>query len=143
MSSPPDSPSTSHVRDVILRHGRTLRLRPPLPDDADAVLDFFRGLDDQSLYMRFHGTRRVGPDILDGLLDPDWSVRGALIGILRGDGGDEVVAVASYARLRDPLMAEAAFAVATSCRGSGSARGSWRSSPRRRPRWASRHSWPT
>ena len=60
MSSPPGSPIVSHVRDVILRHGRTLRLRPPLPDDAEAVLDFFRRLDDQSLYMRFHGTRRIG-----------------------------------------------------------------------------------
>ena len=120
MSSPPDSPTTSHVRDVILRHGRTLRLRPPLPADADAVLGFFRGLDDQSLYLRFHGTRRVTPDILDGLLDPDWSVRGALIGVMRGDDGDEeVVAVASYARLRDPLVAEAAFAVATELQGLG------------------------
>jgi len=109
----------SHVRDVILRHGRTLRLRPPLPDDAEAVLDFFRRLDDQSLYMRFHGTRRIGQDILDGLLDPDWSVRGALIGILRGDTGEEVVAVASYARLRDPRLAEAAFAVATDLQGMG------------------------
>ena len=119
MSSPPGSPIVSHVRDVILRHGRTLRLRPPLPDDAEAVLDFFRRLDDQSLYMRFHGTRRIGHDILDGLLDPDWSVRGALIGLLRGDTGDEVVAVASYARLRDPRLAEAAFAVATDLQGLG------------------------
>src|SRR6266516_7535130 len=113
MSSPTDSPSTSHVRDVILRQGRTLRLRPPLPADAEPVLDFFRRLDDQSRYMRFHGTRRIAADILDGVLDPDWSVRGALIGVLRGDEGDEVVAVASYSRLRDPRMAEAAFAVAT------------------------------
>ncbi len=119
MSSPPGSPIVSHVRDVILRHGRTLRLRPPLPDDAEAVLDFFRRLDDRSLYMRFHGTRRISHDILDGLLDPDWSARGALIGLLRGDAGDEVVAVASYARLRDPRLAEAAFAVATELQGLG------------------------
>src|SRR5436309_3257591 len=120
MSSPTGSPRTSHVRDVILRHGRTLRLRPPLPQDAEAVLDFFRGLDAESRYLRFHGTRRIGPDILDGLLDPDWSVRGALIGVVRGDhAGEEVVAVASYARLRDPRMAEAAFAVATELQGLG------------------------
>jgi acetate---CoA ligase (ADP-forming) len=120
MPGPTDSQTASHVRDVILRHGRTLRLRPPLPGDADAVLDFFRGLDDESRYLRFHGTRRIGPDILDGLLDPDWSVRGALIGVLRGDdGAEQVVAVASYARLRDPRMAEAAFAVATGLQGQG------------------------
>jgi acetate---CoA ligase (ADP-forming) len=120
MSSPTDSPSASHVRDVILRHGRTLRLRPPLPADADAIVGFFQRLDEESRYLRFHGTRRIGPDILDGLLDPDWNVRGALIGVLRGDGGDDdVVAVASYSRLRDPRMAEAAFAVATELQGLG------------------------
>ncbi|HEY3764083.1 MAG TPA: GNAT family N-acetyltransferase [Gaiellales bacterium] len=120
MSSPPDSPTSSHVRDVILRHGRTLRLRPPTPADADAVLAFFAGLDDESRYLRFHGTRRIGPDILDGLLEPDWATRGALIGVLRGEDGEEaVVAVASYARLRDPRMAEAAFAVATEMQGLG------------------------
>ena len=43
------------VVDVILRDGSTLRLRPPARDDADAILDFFRALSGQSLYMRFHG----------------------------------------------------------------------------------------
>jgi acetate---CoA ligase (ADP-forming) len=113
------SPDGSHVRDVILRNGQTLRLRPPLTADADAVLDFFRGLDEASRYMRFHGTRRVGPDILQGVLDPDWIVRGALIGTLHGETGEEVVAVATYARLRDPRTAEAAFAVATQLQGLG------------------------
>ena len=41
--------------DVILRDGRTLRLRPPRLDDAESLLEFFRSLSEQSLYMRFHG----------------------------------------------------------------------------------------
>jgi acetate---CoA ligase (ADP-forming) len=119
MLSTAEAPSTAHVRDVILRNGQTLRLRPPRAADAEAALEFFRRLDDESRYMRFHGTVRVDAKVLTGLLDPDWSVRGALIGVVRGEAGDEVVAVATYARLRDPDMAEAAFAVATEMQGEG------------------------
>ena len=39
------------VVDVILRDGSTLRLRPPVREDADAILDFFRALSEQSLYI--------------------------------------------------------------------------------------------
>src|SRR6266542_2905693 len=43
------------IRDVLLRDGSTLRLRPPRRGDAQAVLDFFGGLSQQSVYWRFHG----------------------------------------------------------------------------------------
>ena len=62
--------------------------------------------------MRFHGTLRPGPRLVEGDLDPDWNDRGALIGTLVQDGSEHVVALASYARLRDPAAAEVAFAVA-------------------------------
>jgi acetate---CoA ligase (ADP-forming) len=98
--------------DVILRDGRTLRLRPPRRDDADALLTFFRALSQQSLYLRFHGFPSLGPQLVEQLLDPDWDERGALLGSFTDDGQDHVVAVANYVRLRDPRSAEAAFAVA-------------------------------
>ena len=46
---------TAQPLDVILRDGTTLRLRSPGPDDADALLAFFIGLSQESLYRRFHG----------------------------------------------------------------------------------------
>jgi acetyl coenzyme A synthetase (ADP forming)-like protein len=46
--------------------------------------------------------------IVEPFLDPDWSERGSLVGTLE----DRIVALASYARLRDPSTAELAFAVA-------------------------------
>ena len=70
------------VVDVILRDGSTLRLRPPVRDDADAILDFFRALSEQSLYMRFHGFPSLGPQVVDQVLDSDWAERGALLGSL-------------------------------------------------------------
>ena len=103
--------AADHV-DVILRDGRTLRLRPPGREDADALLEFFGSLSERSRYLRFHGFPSLGARLVEPLLQPDWSERGALLGALSTDTGEEIVAVASYVRLRDPALAEAAFAVA-------------------------------
>ena len=103
---------TSDVVDVILRDGTTLRLRPPRHDDADGLLSFFSGLSERSRYLRFHGIPSLRPELVEPLLEPDWEERGALLGTFTNDGRDEVVAVANYVRLRDPALAEAAFAVA-------------------------------
>src|SRR4051812_31854606 len=39
--------------DVVLRNGRTLRLRPVRPEDNDRLLSFFGRLSPQSLHSRF------------------------------------------------------------------------------------------
>jgi hypothetical protein len=59
------------VVDVILRDGSTLRLRPPVRADADAILDFFHALSEQSLYMRFHGFPSLGPQVVEQVLESD------------------------------------------------------------------------
>ena len=100
------------VADVILRDGRTLRLRPPRSGDAEGLLLFFQGLSERSLYRRFHGFPQIGDQLVEPLLEPDWDERGALLATLAGEDGESVVAVANYVRLRDPALAEAAFAVA-------------------------------
>jgi acetyl coenzyme A synthetase (ADP forming)-like protein len=104
--------AVSDTVDVILRDGRTLRLRPPRSDDADALLQFFQGLSERSLYLRFHGFPKMDERLVEPLLEPDWEERGALLGALADQDGEHVVAVAIYVRLRDPAAAEAAFAVA-------------------------------
>jgi acetyl coenzyme A synthetase (ADP forming)-like protein len=100
------------VVDVILRDGATLRLRPPRREDTDELLEFFGALSQRSLYLRFHGFARLGPELVEQLIDPNWHDRGALLGAFLEDGDERVVAVANYERLRDPTIAEAAFAVA-------------------------------
>ncbi len=108
--------------DVILRDGSTLRLRAPVRDDAGALFAFFEELSEHSRYLRFHGARRVDASIVEYVLDPDWNDRGALIATLAGgDGGERVVALAEYARLRDPAVAEVAFTVAEELQGRGAA----------------------
>jgi acetate---CoA ligase (ADP-forming) len=100
------------VVDVILRGGETLRLRPPRESDTEEILEFFRTLSERSLYLRFHGFPRLGPEVAEQLVDPNWSERGALVGTFVENGRERIVAIANYVRLRDPAVAEAAFAVA-------------------------------
>ena len=95
------------VRDVLLRDGSTLRLQAPTPVDFDDIKAFYDGLSSDSRYLRFHGFGRT-----DTVARADAEASGvdrlALIG--RRDG--QVVAVACYDGLREPGVAEVAFAVA-------------------------------
>ena len=92
-----------------------MRFRPPELEDAPALLEFFRGLSDRSLYLRFHGHPALDERLVEPMLEPDWIERGALVGM----EGDRVVSLASYVRLRDARTAEVAFAVADELQGRG------------------------
>ncbi len=95
------------VRDVLLRDGSTLRLRAPTPVDFDDIKAFYDRLSPDSRYLRFHGFGRT-----DTVARADAEASGVdrLALISRHDG--RVVAVASYDGLREPGVAEVAFAVA-------------------------------
>src|SRR5262249_36800232 len=96
------------------------RLRMPDAGDEAALIAFFATLSDRSRYLRFHGIRRVDHDLVARYLVPDWETRGVLIGTLTdSDGVKRIVALAEYARLRDPGVAEVAFAVADELQGRG------------------------
>ena len=111
--------SDPQVADVILRDGSTLRLRPPREADASAVLQLFRGLTPESLHLRFHGMPALTPALVEPFTKPDWEERGALMGAVDAGETERVVAVATYARLRDPAVAEVSFAVADDFQGRG------------------------
>ncbi|HEX8103189.1 MAG TPA: GNAT family N-acetyltransferase [Solirubrobacteraceae bacterium] len=102
------------IRDVILRDGTTLRLRSPAPDDHEAIQAFFDGLDRESLYLRFHGYGSTAA-LARYYAEADGDARVALLAHLHG----RIVAVAGYDRLREPGVAEVAFAVSTDLQGRG------------------------
>ena len=105
--------------DVILRDGSTLRLRAPTESDRGSLVRFFEQLSERSLYLRFHGCPTIDERLVDPVLDPEWVDRGALTGSVVESGEERVVALANYVRLRDPLTAEVAFAVADAYQGRG------------------------
>ncbi len=108
------------AEDVLLKDGSTLRLRPPQPGDEAALIAFFEALSPDSRYLRFHGTRLIDRNTVEGALETDWHSRGSLLAELAGaDGELRPVALATYVRLRDPARAEVAFAVADDLHGRG------------------------
>jgi RimJ/RimL family protein N-acetyltransferase len=115
MGIPAIDPPIQAVSDVVLRDGSTMRFRPPQLEDATALLEFFRSLSDQSLYLRFHGHPVVDERLVEPVLEPDWLEHGALVGM----AGDRIASLANYVRLRDARTAEVAFAVADELHGRG------------------------
>ena len=115
------------VRDVLLRDGWTLRLQTPTPVDYEDIKAFYDGLSQESRYLRFHGFGRT-----DTVARADAEAGGvdrlALLG--RHDG--RVVAVAGCDGLREPGVAEVAFAVADDDQRAGSGCGCSSSSLRSR-----------
>jgi acetate---CoA ligase (ADP-forming) len=115
VSAGPDS-AEPLVRDVLLLDGSTMRLRPPRPDDFEDVQAFYDGLSSDSRYQRFHGylrTDRAAREL----------VRAAGVDRLTliGHQGGRIVATAQYDGLREPGVAEVAFAVAEEFRRRGAA----------------------
>jgi RimJ/RimL family protein N-acetyltransferase/predicted CoA-binding protein len=102
------------VRDVLLRDGLTLRLQAPTPADYDDIKAFYDGLSTESRCFRFHGFGRTD---IAARADADASGVDRLALIGRHDG--RVVAVTCYVGLREPGVAEVAFAVADHDQGRG------------------------
>jgi acetate---CoA ligase (ADP-forming) len=100
-------PQKPLIRDVLLRDGMTLRLQATTPADYDDIKAFYDGLSPDSRYLRFHGYGRT--DII-ARADAEASGIDRLALIARRDG--LVVAAACYIGLREPGVAEVAFAVA-------------------------------
>ena len=88
---------------VLLRDGGQILLRPLRPEDRAAVRALFARLSPESRALRFH---TGGTHVDDALVD--LVTNGQVLVALRGA---DLVALASYARLRDPARAEMAIVV--------------------------------
>jgi acyl-CoA synthetase (NDP forming)/GNAT superfamily N-acetyltransferase len=92
---------------VLLRDGSTLRLQAPTAADFEDLRSFYDGLSDESRYLRFHGHARAEL-VARAEVEASGVDRQALIARY----GGRVVAAASFEGLREPRVAEVAFAVA-------------------------------
>jgi GNAT superfamily N-acetyltransferase len=99
-------------RDIRLRDGSRLHIRPIRADDAAALVAFYDRLSQQTAYQRFFSAmRRLPPNWAQDLAGVDYVARLALIATSDASAGDNIVAVARYESTRTPGTAEVAFVV--------------------------------
>jgi hypothetical protein len=102
-------PYPSHLEcDVVLRTGRTIRLRPVRHEDREGLLDFFRRLSPTSLYSRFFNLRTPEAALACGR--PTIAAPSAWLESERG-----IVAVAHYFALPSDRRSESRSRSATTC----------------------------
>jgi RimJ/RimL family protein N-acetyltransferase len=102
-------------RDIVLRDGARLRLRPIRSDDHGRLIALYDRLSRHTAYQRFFSVmRRLPPDWARWLADVDYQRRLALLAEHDEPGGPELVAVARYEPTdhEDTIMLDALLAAA-------------------------------
>jgi RimJ/RimL family protein N-acetyltransferase len=112
-------------REVVLRDGARVRIRPIRPDDAPRLIDLYGRLSRDTRYQRFFTVmQRLPPDWARFLATVDYRTRFALV-VERpaagcgGAGADALVGVARYEPTSEPGVAEVAFVVEDAWQGRG------------------------
>lgn len=114
--------SLSQTETIKLLDGRQVTLRPIRPDDAPRLQEGFLHLSPQSIYMRF---LKAASGLSDKqalqLATVDYKDQMALVGAVKEEGEEHLVAVARYGAIAgdEPGLAEAAIIVRDDYQGVG------------------------
>src|SRR5918993_645928 len=84
-------------KDVVLRDGRTVHLRPARADDRAAVEDYLIGLSDESRRLRFWSTSIDVTDLAAKAVKPEYPDHLTLLAVTGSDAG-HVVGGAQFIR---------------------------------------------
>jgi len=107
-------------REVTLKDGTRLHLRPIRPEDAPRLIDFYDHLSQHTAYQRFFTImKRLPPDWARLLATVDYQHRLAIVAESGPATAPELVAVARYEPTNDPETAEVAFVVHDRLQGRG------------------------
>ncbi|MFT4088070.1 MAG: GNAT family N-acetyltransferase [Gordonia sp. (in: high G+C Gram-positive bacteria)] len=105
--------------DVLASDGGVVHLRPILPSDADALVEFHEGLSERTRYLRYFGpTPRLPAREVVRMTTVDYDRRVALLALL----GEEIIGMGLYEGLAvsgKPDNAEVAFVIADAHQGRG------------------------
>ena len=104
-------------KDVVLRDGRTVHLRPARSQDKEAVEDYLIGLSDESRRLRFWSTSIDVTDLATRAVRPGYPDHLTLIAVTGSDGG-HVVGGAQFIR-ENATRAELSVSVTDALQGSG------------------------
>lgn len=117
-----DTPAIDNISsyDVVLRDGRSLRVRPIRPDDTDRLRDMFYRLTPLTRYFRFHFEKTdISDQELEAFTEANCPERCAIVGTV-GEGKDEeIVALGTYDTVPDGKTAEISFLVQDNIQVSG------------------------
>lgn len=94
-----------------LRNGLEVCIRAARPEDSELVVEAFRKLDPESVYLRFFGPKKeLSTAELKRFREADFTNRVILLCTVQEDGRDVVIASGTYVRAAD-AAAEVAFIV--------------------------------
>jgi acetyl coenzyme A synthetase (ADP forming)-like protein len=118
--TPPDIPPPDYPAElesaVLLIDGRVAEVRPIVPSDGPALLDFGSRLSEQSVYFRFFTPKKTLSDAeVEHFVTVDYRDRLALVALVEG----ALVAVARFDRAPGSDEAEVAFVVRDDQQGRG------------------------
>lgn len=100
------------VRDVLLKDGTRVHVRPIRPDDAPRLQELYDRLSRHTAYQRFFTVmKRLPPDWARILATVDYRRRLAVVAERPGEHGPELAGVGRYEPTDEPGGAEVAFVV--------------------------------
>jgi len=106
-------------REIALRDGTQVRMRPIRPDDEPRLVALYEHLSRDSRYQRFFSVRqRLPPDWVRFLANVDYQRRFALVAEAPDDP-DTLIGVARYEPGSKPDLVEVAFVVQDAWQGRG------------------------
>ena len=119
MSAPAVYPAEL-VRDVALRDGTRVHVRPIRAEDAERLIAFYDRLSRHTAYQRFVSImRRLPPDWARLLAGVDYVRRLALVVTRDARPDADILAVGRYEPTNEPATAEVAFVVQDGWQGRG------------------------
>ena len=119
VTGPADYPGALE-REVPLKNGETLRIRPIRPDDEPRLVALYDRLSRNTAYQRFFTVmRRLPPDWLHYFANVDYRRRLALVAERETVAGVELVGVGRYEPSDDEATGEVAFVLEDGYQGQG------------------------
>ena len=118
-ANPPMPATDASGHQAVLRDGTVVTLRPSMPEDREAVAQFFHDLTPESRRRRFFTVGEPPASLIDRLCDSDDPAAAlTLLAVRLVEGRLQPIAVGSYVGI-SPGVAEAAFAVDDRFQGKG------------------------
>jgi acetyltransferase len=97
---------------LTLKNGREVFLRPILPTDGHLLVDLFNQISPRSRYLRFLGRLPALPnEMLYHFTHLNYESEFALVGVIKEDGKDAIIAVGRYAHDPQEDLTDLAVAV--------------------------------